>query len=134
MLSDIKKLIPFVCENFLSFPLWEEGDFRPFLRVWLNFDNLPENIIDKQKIDLLKLDCKTFAKKDFFDVYCYVKKIEQPENEFYDIKSPAKSWFNVEFEISNSREFIDDDNLYIGELVFIANYILNHFQHLSNKA
>ena len=69
MLSDIKKLIPFVCENFLSFPLWEEGDFRPFLRVWYKFDKLPENIIDRQKIDLLKLDCKTFANKNFFDVY-----------------------------------------------------------------
>lgn len=132
MLSDIKKLIPFVCENFLTFPLWEEGDYRPRVNVWLPFKKLPAQIIDGEKIDLLKLDCKKFANKDFFDVYPTVKKHESFELEFFGQKTETNEYYHVQFEISNAREFDQNDHLYIGELVFIANFILDYFQHLSD--
>ncbi len=134
MLSDIKKLIPFVCENFLTFPLLEDGDFRPRVNVWLTFKKLPAQIIDAKKIDLLKLDCKKFAQKDFFDVYPTVKKHESFELEFFGQKIETYEYYHVQFEISNAREFDKNDHLYIDELVFIANSILDYFEHVSDKA
>lgn len=31
----INKTIPFVCENFITFPLWEEGKYIPNLNFWI---------------------------------------------------------------------------------------------------
>lgn len=29
-------LIPFVSENFITVPLWEEGDYTPYINFWLD--------------------------------------------------------------------------------------------------
>ncbi len=29
-----EKLIPYCAENFITIPLWEEGDYRPCLNIW----------------------------------------------------------------------------------------------------
>jgi len=42
--NEIKTLIPFLQENFLAFPLWEEGDYSLVMRLWLSFDMLPQDI------------------------------------------------------------------------------------------
>lgn len=33
----IDAIIPYVCENFLTFPLWEEGKYIPHLNFWKIF-------------------------------------------------------------------------------------------------
>ena len=30
----IDKLIPYLSENFLTYPLWEEGNYIPFVNFW----------------------------------------------------------------------------------------------------
>ena len=30
----IEKLIPFISEEFITYPLWEEGKYIPFLKCW----------------------------------------------------------------------------------------------------
>ena len=33
----INKLIPYINENFITYPLWEEGVYVPFVNFWRNF-------------------------------------------------------------------------------------------------
>ena len=30
----IDKLIPYLSENFITYPLWEEGNYTPFINFW----------------------------------------------------------------------------------------------------
>ncbi len=32
--TKIDKLIPFISENFITYPLWEEGNYTPHINVW----------------------------------------------------------------------------------------------------
>jgi len=34
----IEKLIPFISEEFITYPLWEEGKYIPFLKFWQKAD------------------------------------------------------------------------------------------------
>lgn len=34
----IEKLIPFLNENFITYPLWEEGKYIPFVNFWIKID------------------------------------------------------------------------------------------------
>jgi hypothetical protein len=36
--KNIETLLPFVDENFLTFPLWEEGKYIPFVNFWRKYD------------------------------------------------------------------------------------------------
>lgn len=40
--TKISEILPFVSENFITFPLWEEGDFGPVVNVWAIFDTVPQ--------------------------------------------------------------------------------------------
>lgn len=35
----IEKLIPYISENFITYPLWEEGKYIPFVNIWIKVDN-----------------------------------------------------------------------------------------------
>ena len=35
----IEKLIPFISEEFITYPLWEEGKYIPFLKCWQKADS-----------------------------------------------------------------------------------------------
>ena len=32
----IEKIIPYISENFISYPMWEEGNYIPFINFWLS--------------------------------------------------------------------------------------------------
>ena len=32
--TKIDKLFPFISENFITYPLWEEGNYTPHINVW----------------------------------------------------------------------------------------------------
>ena len=34
----IEKLIPFISEEFITYPLWEEGKYIPFIKCWQKAD------------------------------------------------------------------------------------------------
>jgi len=38
----IEKLIPFISENFITYPLWEEGKYIPFVNFWIKVDTEDE--------------------------------------------------------------------------------------------
>lgn len=47
--DNIDKLIPFLSENFLTYPLWEEGKYMPFINFWQPSDKF-KNLSDKIKV------------------------------------------------------------------------------------
>lgn len=34
----IEKLLPYINENFITFPLWEEGKYIPFINFWQKYE------------------------------------------------------------------------------------------------
>lgn len=127
-MDEIKNLIPYVCENFVTFPLSGEGDYRPFVNVWLDFDKLPECISDGCNIDLLDIDESAFNDMDKFDVMCNVEERNETNRALFGIIIKKKKWYHVEFSIFNSLKFSEDEDLHMWELIFIANYLVKHFK------
>ena len=59
----IEKLIPYLSENFITYPLCEEGKYIPFVNFWQKIDNeIQEQILDKK----LK---ETFDGTGYFVIY-----------------------------------------------------------------
>ena len=59
--KQIEKIIPYIDENFITFPLWEEGLYIPFVKFWQIFNDEIENdkavaIVEKFNIDNKKYD------------------------------------------------------------------------------
>lgn len=51
--NKIDKLIPYVSENFITYPLWEEGKYIPFINFWRICKNNEEfNILIKKMVEL----------------------------------------------------------------------------------
>ena len=48
----IEQLIPFVDENFITFPLWEEGIYAPSVNIWLITKE--PYVLDQYTISLLE--------------------------------------------------------------------------------
>ena len=51
----IVKLIPFMSENFISYPLWEEGKYIPFIGFWQKAETKAKcKELDKRLLKLIK--------------------------------------------------------------------------------
>lgn len=47
--ENINKLIPFISENFITYPLWEEGKYIPFVNFWQKAETVSKcNQLDKR--------------------------------------------------------------------------------------
>ena len=59
MIADkIEKLIPYIEENFITFPLWEEGKYIPFVSIWQKINSISEVLDFDKKLDQLFLNSK----------------------------------------------------------------------------
>ena len=69
--EQFNKLIPYVSENFITYPLWEEGKYIPFVNFWYiqktnkdvylnieNFSNKNYNIIQEEEYGIIR--CQIF--------------------------------------------------------------------------
>ena len=90
----INKLIPFISENFITYPLWEEGKYIPFLKCWQKADT--ENRCTRLSNKLNKHFEKTGYKISFIgkehrsvihEFYIYPK--------FKELKNGSYSLFNL---------------------------------------
>lgn len=111
-----KKLLPFVSENFITFPLWEEGDYRPTLNIWLHLNELPTEIVNWEYLNI----------KDGFDIYCIVNFMKRESIELFDTKIESKAYYNVKFKISKQSENIEDSD--IDELIDCAEFVIKYFK------
>lgn len=64
----IEQLIPFLSENFITYPLWEHGQFIPFINFWQKTDS---------EKDLMELDNKL---KEAFEKSGYI--VNYSDNNF----------------------------------------------------
>ncbi len=68
----IREIIPFVSENFVTFPLWEEGNYNPQMNMWRIFKTPDEYVYFRSKnfstedVDVYydAIECPTFNLKD----------------------------------------------------------------------
>jgi hypothetical protein len=49
----IEKLIPYISENFITYPLWEEGKYIPFVNFWQKVETEEEFEVLGKKIEIV---------------------------------------------------------------------------------
>jgi hypothetical protein len=59
--KQIDKLIPYLSENFITYPLWEEGKYIPFVNIWIKVDN-------EDEINEFDFKCKEIFKKTGYKI------------------------------------------------------------------
>ena len=57
----IEKLIPFISEEFITYPLWEEGKYIPFVNIWIKVDN-------EEEINEFDFKCKEIFKNTGYKI------------------------------------------------------------------
>ena len=73
--TKIDKLIPFISENFITYPLYEEGNYTPHINVWQICRN------DLEYNDLIeKLNTITRNNEYYFDI-----DLKYPRSKIYEI-------------------------------------------------
>lgn len=71
----IEKLIPYQQENFMTFPLMEEGDYRPVINIWQIYKtkdeipNLEDLKDDDTEVEITEINEN--HKVNFENVKCY---------------------------------------------------------------
>jgi hypothetical protein len=129
-MQEIKCLIPYVSENFVTFPLWEEGDYRPHINIWQLYDKLPQEIINNEYITKIQFETYPFV------ILPKVKYIKESTTEFIDIKIKSGNYYKVEFEIYNGIDILDDDDskdIGFTRLLFIAQSVIDYFKEKNTK-
>ena len=92
----INEIIPFIQGDFITYPLWEEGKYIPFVNFWQRACNKKEiNILNKK---LRKLDTNTGYK------------IGLDTNTGYKIGIELKEYVSVVFNIFIYPDFKDTDD------------------------
>lgn len=89
----IEKLIPFIEEEFITYPLWEEGKYVPFVNFWQKFESrkdISEFRIKLSKIKELGYDFEEIVTHKFkiytYEVYPNFKEREDGSCEFENKK------------------------------------------------
>lgn len=117
-----EKLIPFVCENFITIPLWEEGDYTPCLNIWLHFDfdKLPASIINHNPLGIFEND---FRNANILAIP-EIRLVKKGEVDLFEeiLPVPKSSYFEVAFLISSKIKEVNIDKLIAAALIIIGTY------------
>jgi len=90
----IEKLIPFIEEEFITYPLWEEGKYVPFVNFWQKFESrkdISEFRIKLSKIKELGYDFEEIVTHKF-KIYTYKVYPNFKEREDGSLKFENKKW------------------------------------------
>jgi hypothetical protein len=90
----IEKLIPFIEEEFITYPLWEEGKFVPFVNFWQKLEN-PKDVKDFElKLSGIKKLGYEFDKSTThrFKIYNYEIYPNFEEREDGSVEFENKKW------------------------------------------
>lgn len=138
----ISKLIPYCSENFITIPLWEEGDYNPRINIWQVYQELPFN----KETEVLNCENCEFIPKDVevFVTSNYIHRTKEDmismfndffnANEIYDFPGRVLSnsfsqtishWF-VEFSITSDVVTID-------QLLVVAEQIILKWKSNTQK-
>lgn len=106
--KEFNKLIPYVSENFITYPLWEEGKYIPFINFWY---------VDKVK-DKINNNIKKFKNEN----YTLVK-----QEDFYPFKTCIVHYqIYPTFEENEELGYVfNKENWSIEEMIKIIIKLLN---------
>jgi hypothetical protein len=121
-----EKIIPYCCENFITIPLAEEGDFRPFLNIWMipQGNSVLECVVSYKNICTL---CKRFFEGKYNQ---YTFEIED-DLTFEDRALPCNMRKSFTIKIFQDGYILDEDvepNYSITELLHITKELLNYIE------
>jgi hypothetical protein len=74
--QNIEKLIPFISEDFITYPLWEEGKYIPFIKCWQQADT-------KNKCTRLSNKLNKFFNESGYEISFIPKEHSSVIHEFY---------------------------------------------------
>ena len=122
----IKKLVPYCAENFITFPLWEEGKYIIQMNLWylIKIEDNSEEQIEKDVRDItLEINKETDLKFDVYYVYedCPLQEnflyhfniIENMDNvDNFDYSNDIEEHFNVAIKLLNklNNKFKNKEN------------------------
>ena len=118
----IERLIPNIQEDFLTFPLHEEGDYRPSIKIW--------KITEKKLIwpddDINKL---SFLKNKYEVIMNYYSMNDYSKHTFEDILnmklSKTSNKYMYEFNIFNTSDVLTNPEYNLDEMLDVAYKLIN---------
>jgi len=116
----INNLLPFVSENFITFPLHEEVNYTPSINIWFHFNKLPKEM---ENTDELTINLPNIIN---FNVYIEVRKIQTKPIEFLGHTIATKEYYCVYFDIRKKIN-ISDNIIDIELSLQLAHEIINHY-------
>ena len=122
----IAELIPFVSENFITFPLAEEGDYRPTINIW----KISKDKLDFNSLPFGNINDLPFLQKKYY-VHFEFDTIESPneifkEYNFSEIKD-YKEKFIYNFSIYNKDDVLENSNYNLNEMLDVALKLIKMF-------
>lgn len=107
---NIDCLIPYFREDLITFPLWEEGDFRPTINLDLQIDTLPKNFKVETFISDIKDNNNDFWEQNSnINISLQVSKCDASTFELYGIDMSLKEHYNLYFELSDGNNLLNDN-------------------------
>jgi len=123
----IKNIIINSSRDFVTVPLWEEGDYRLAVNVYKVFDELPSNIKLNQLTPFDLTTINTRLNIDDFIVYLDFDVLDYKYDiNLQKVSKPDISYI-VNFEIK-FKEYNDSNDLGLDKLVSLANCIISFYE------
>lgn len=96
--KEFSKLIPYISENFITYPLWEEGKYIPFINFWQKLETEKEYIKFNKKLKYIfnKLGYGFYCKEDYHKCVIYEYQIYP---KFKELKNGSYKFIKKDWSI-----------------------------------
>lgn len=101
----IEKLIPFISEDFITYPLWEEGKYIPFIKCWQKADT-------KNKCTRLSTHLNKHFEKTGYEISFIEKEHRTVIHEFYiypkykELKNGSYKFIKIDWSIEEMLDLL----------------------------
>lgn len=116
--ENINNLIPFISENFITFPLWEEGKYIPFINFWIIPKNEDEAKIIEEEIKTISNNSGYIIESEYKISKCIVN--------YLQISPSFTETEDGGYEFNNNQWSIE-------EMLTILQNILNKIKNQNEK-
>ena len=146
----IKDIIPYVDENFITFPLWEEGDYRPVLNFWFICPELPfkgkemlytdKNLPGLSEKFSIGVDSEKHKETNSFDkMKCLFMELGLKEEDVksyinnvpeFNLVGKTNSYYKLTCSLYHNKNILDSPEI---ELEAMLKNVINFLNYLRNK-
>jgi len=124
----INQIIPYQCSNFITYPLEEEGDYRPTVNIWQIYkkiEDIPNPSIFWDKKHFVDITNSTDVHKMNVEnaIKCLTENVSTSDEDFF---SDEVDCYHVEFSIFNDGDAIDTSEYNLGDMMDKAMEIINY--------